>query len=164
MFNWMSFLFFCVINQDFITISSLLEVTILTVFTLSKQWGSFAFQSLQFVLIFNRKQTTDRKDELHSINILYPWNKPEFFFFFFWLCEREYVNDSLFYPPEGHVVLKCPQNFIYREMLVLEPVFERRWWRMLVTMSPHIYQEILDRIAISFCLLVSSLDKQRWVV
>lgn len=82
-------------------ISNPLEVMALTVFIPSKQWSSFAFQPLQFVLIFNRKDTADRKDELCSGNILYPWSKPEFFFFFFliWLYEGGYVNDSLFYPP-----------------------------------------------------------------
>lgn len=142
--------------------SNPLEVMTLTVFTPSKQWGSFAFQSLQFVLIFNRKHY---RQEAWTVFCDYSLSMEQTFFFFFltvWegICEC----NSLFYPPEGRVVLKCPWNFIYREMFVLEPVFERRWWRMLVTMSPHIYQQILDRIAISLCLPLSSLDKQRLVV
>lgn len=67
----------------------------LTVFIPSKQGGSFAFQSLHFVLIFNRKHSTSRKDELNSVNIFSPWNKPEFFFLFD--CMRGDMRMTLFF-------------------------------------------------------------------
>lgn len=45
-------------------------------------------------LMFNRKHFTERKAEPSYVDLLSPWNKPQFFFIY--LYEGEYLNGSLF--------------------------------------------------------------------